>query len=145
MELKLSHGLRLARGEVQSARAAAATVRAEANEVARRHREGELISLEDVHAAELRADAADQRYADARRRYEEKRAAFAPKFLERQAPASAELRGGLADVADNLDAVLAPALAIEAFSLANSLPATILIGKTRRLAAIARELRELAN
>ena len=96
-------------------------------------------------AAEARADSADARYADTRRRYEAKRAEFAPKFLERQGPATAELRAGLADVADRLDAVLAPALAIEAFGVSHALPTTIAIGKVRRVAAMARELREISQ
>jgi hypothetical protein len=145
MELKLSAGMRLARGECQAARAAAAVVRGEANELARRHRDGELVPLDAVHSAEARADAADARYADTRRLYEKRRADFAPKFLERQGPASAAFCGGLADVAEHLDRVLAPALAIESFALAHSLPTTIALSKTRRIASLARELREMSQ
>lgn len=145
MELKTSNGMRLARSEVISARARHAAAAAVATETARQYREGALVSIEDVHAADARAEEASRLLGEARRRYESKRSAWASTFLERLAPVSAALRENTATVADNLEAAIADARAAESFATSVGLPVTQVLSQVGRCARIVRELREISN
>ena len=144
MTFKPSAGMTYGRAEIAKYRAACHAAESRAAEIAAFYREGNA-AIEDVHAADVAVVEAGRRVQAARVSFEERRAVYARKFLEELAPIDAALRRDLADVADRLEAAIAPAREADAFALLHGLPVTRLVEQTGRLAHLVRDFRSTAN